>query len=80
MHSIGEIRRGGQLFHLCANLCLWSGLMISGERYLVLRQSDLPILTAFAVLLICLSNTGMLYRLLSQHFSRILRSVRHWKY
>lgn len=58
MHTIGEIRRGGQLFHLYANLCLWSGLMISGERYLILRQSDLPPLTEFAALLLLLLKHG----------------------
>ena len=58
MHTIGEIRRGGQLFHRYANLCLWSGLLVSGEKYLLLRQSELPPLTEFAVLLLLLLKHG----------------------
>jgi hypothetical protein len=58
MHTIGEIRRGGQLFHLYANLCLVSGILISGEKYFTLRQSELPPLTEFAMLLILLLKHG----------------------
>jgi hypothetical protein len=68
MHTIGEIRRSGQLFHLYSNLCLWSGLLVSGERYLFLKQSDLPPLTEFGVLLLLLLKHGRAVQILVAAF------------